>query len=44
VGSVALGGVSTDLGMVAMFGTGCAGATLAIIAQRSAWPSKRTGI
>ena len=43
VGALVLGGMSTGLGMVAMFGIGCGGATLAIIAQRGVWPSRRTG-
>ena len=41
VGGVVFGSVSTGLGMVTMFGFGCAGAALTIIAQRMVWPSIR---
>ena len=48
IGSVIGGGtvwvvVSSDAGMLGMFLIGCAGAALAIIAQRSVWRSTRLG-
>lgn len=48
VGSVVIGGavrvlVSSGSGMATMFLIGCAGATLAIAAQRTAWRSFRPG-
>ena len=43
VGGVVLGGLSTGFGMVAMFSIGCVGAALAVAAQRTIWPSKRSG-
>lgn len=41
-GGVVWAGVSTRLGMVAMFSIGCLGAALAIIAQRAMMPSRRS--
>ena len=48
IGSVLVGGifwvvVSSDAGMPEMFLIGCAGAALAIVAQRSLWRSARLG-
>jgi hypothetical protein len=43
VGGIVLGGIASGLGMAAMFSIGCGGAALAIIAQRSFWPSRRSG-
>lgn len=43
VGGLVLGGFSAVPGMVAMFTIGCVGAALAIVAQRTVWPSKRSG-
>ena len=42
-GTLVWGGISSNMGMVAMFGIGGAGAALAIAAQRAAWPSPRLG-
>jgi len=48
IGSVVVGGtvwivVSSDANMLGMFLIGCAGAALAIVAQRSLWRSTRLG-
>jgi uncharacterized membrane protein YeaQ/YmgE (transglycosylase-associated protein family) len=48
VGSVVVGAVvwflvSSDAGMLGMFLVGCAGAALAIVAQRGLWRSLRPG-
>lgn len=39
-GGLVVGGISTGLGMVAVFSIGCGGAVLAIVAQRMVWPSR----
>ena len=46
VGSLIAGGTvmigfSTGLGMMAMFSIGCGGAVLALMTQRTVWPSRR---
>jgi uncharacterized membrane protein YeaQ/YmgE (transglycosylase-associated protein family) len=43
-GSVVWASTSTPPGMVAMFGIGCGGAALMIIAQRALWTSRRFGV
>jgi uncharacterized membrane protein YeaQ/YmgE (transglycosylase-associated protein family) len=42
-GTMVWGLVSTDAGMLGMFLIGCAGAALAIVAQRGLWRSLRLG-
>ena len=48
IGSVLVGGVvwvivSSDVGMLGMFLIGCAGAALAVVAQRRLWRSAQLG-
>jgi hypothetical protein len=43
LGGIVLNGFSSSLGMVTMFGIGCVGAVLALMAQRTVWPSRRSG-
>ena len=43
-GAIVWSSISTGVGMLAMFGIGCASAAVAIVAQRAVWPSRSTGI
>jgi hypothetical protein len=42
-GGIVWGGISTALGMLAMFGIGCGGGTLAISVARAVWPANARG-